>query len=317
MTGFQRYGVTPETLLLTSKGQEKIGTLDGKEVDIWNGHEFETTSVFKVAEQKRILRVTTTNGAELACSDDHIFYVQPNPMPDVVIPTLASSLQEEERLLRSPTYPVCEGGDKEFPYAYTHGFYVGNERYQRRNGSLSRAAIYGQRRPILDTLELAGEDRENLYLPSDMPHKWDLPLDADYSLKTRLEWLAGLFDGGLLKRKLAPRPIWHIYSENLDFLTQVKLLVQTLGGDARAVPNQDLGRAPYSFRISGTAIQNLRKLNIPTQFQKFPAIEYTRRGLELPKVISVEDEYRFSDVYNFIGTETKAAVFNGLYTSSN
>ena len=317
MTGFERYGVAPETLLLTSKGYERIDTLAGQEVEIWNGHEFEMTSVFKVAEQKRILRVTANNGTELLCSDDHIFYFQPGYMPDVLIPTPASELEEGQRLLKSPTYPVCLGGEETFPHAYTHGFYAGNERYHRKNGSLSRASIYGIRRPILEYLEVESSDKESLYLPHDLQYKWDVPLDSKYSVETKLEWVAGLFDGGLVKRKIAPKPIWHMYSDNLDFLSQVKLLLQTLGAETRAVPNEDLTKAPNSLRVAGSSIQSLIKLNIPTKAHKFPVIEYKRRGIETPKVKSVEDEYRFSDVYNFVGTEGKTAVFNGMYTASN
>lgn len=318
MTGFQRYGVAPETLLLTSKGQEKISTLDGKEVDIWNGHEFETVSVFKVADDKRIVRVTTDNGAELACSDDHIFYVQPGYMPDVIVSTAASELEDGMRLMKSSSFPLsCLGGEDKFPYAYSHGFYMGNERYQRKNGSLSRASIYGTRRQILDVLDVDHTDKVNLYFPKDFPAKWEIPLDSNYSLETKLEWLAGLFDGGLLKRKLAPKPIWHIYSESKDFLSQVRLLVQTLGGDTRVVANDDLGRAPNSLRISGHAIQNLIKLKIPTKVHKFPVIDYKRRGLTTPKIVTVEDDYRTSPVYNFLETQGHGAIFNGIYTSSN
>jgi ribonucleoside-diphosphate reductase alpha chain len=317
MTGFQQYGVTPETLLLTSKGHQRIDQLAGKEVDIWNGFDFEPTSVFKVATNKRIVRVVANNGTELACSDDHVFYIQNGYTPDGIIRVQASELEEGEKLYRAPSYPVCEGGEEKFPYAYTHGFYIGNERYLRKNGSLSRASIYGVRHPLLEHLELESSDKQNLYFPKDLPDKWEVPLDTKYSLETKLEWLAGLFDGGLLKRKMGPRPIWHIYSENKDFLQQVKLLIQTLGGDARAVSNQDLARASNSFRISGNAIQNLIKLNIPTRLHTFPVIQYKRRGLEAPKIISIEDDFRTSDVYNFVGTEGKAAVFDGMYTSSN
>jgi ribonucleoside-diphosphate reductase alpha chain len=318
MTGFERYGVAPETLLLTSKGQEKISTLNGKEVDVWNGHEFETVSVFKVADDKRIIRVTTDNGAELACSDDHIFYVQPGYTTDLIVPTAASDLEEGLRLMKASSFPTsCSGGEDSFPYAYSHGFYMGNERYLRKNGSLSRASIYGVRHPILEVLSLESQDKTSLYFPKDFPAMWELPLDSNYSLETKLEWLAGLFDGGLLKRKLAPKPIWHLYSNSKDFLSQVKLLIQTLGGDTRVVENEDLKQLPNSLRVSGQSVQNLIKLNIPTKIHKFPVIQYKRRGLTSPKIVTVEDDYRISPVYNFLETKGRGAIFNGLYTSSN
>jgi ribonucleoside-diphosphate reductase alpha chain len=319
MTGFSRFGVAPETLLLTSRGHIPIGTLNEKEVDIWNGKEFVTTSIFKVAENQPLVTVTATNGSELQCTEDHLFIIQPGYEPQKLYLEEAEKLEVGDRLTKSPSYPIIENGEKEFPYAYTHGFYVGSEKYRRGNNKTSRAAIYGARRPILDTLDIDRQltDKINIYFKEDMPHYTELPLGEDYSLKTRLEWLAGFFDGGLAKRKVSHRPIWCSYSDSGDLLNNVRLLVQTLGSDTRVIKNDDLYRAPYSWRISGIAIQNLIKLNIPTIYMKFPVIEYKRRGITSPKIAKIENSYRTSDIYNFVGTENKTAVFNGLYISSN
>jgi len=317
LTGFQRYGVAPETLVLTDKGHERIASLDGKEVSVWTGNDFESTSVFKVATEQKILRVTVDNGAEISCSDSHIFYVQPGYKTDVINPTPASELYVGDRLMKAQSYPITLGGTETFPHAYTHGFFVGAERFQKKNGSLSRASIFGARRVVLDDLDIERTDKQTLYFPETLPAMWEIPLSSEFSLETKLEWLAGLFDGGLIKRKNTDRPIWHLYSTSGDFLTQVKLLVQTLGGDTRVIANQDLGRFPYSFRISGQAMQNLIKLNIPTRTHKFPVIDYKRRGITTPKIAKIEDDYRTTDVYNFVGTEGHGAIFNGIYTSSN
>lgn len=319
MTGFSRFGVAPETLLLTSNGQVPIGQLNEQEVDIWDGQEFVTTTVFKVAENQPLVTVTTANGSELECSRDHLFILQPGFKRDKLILTEAQELEIGDRLSKSIAYPVIESGSKEFPYAYTHGFYVGSEKYRQDNKKTSRAAIFGARRPVLDILDIDRERTNNisLYFKEDMPHHTELPLGEDYSLKTRLEWLAGFFDGGVIKRKASHRPIWNAYSESGDLLNNVRLLVQTLGGDTRVVKNEDMYRLPYSWRISNVAMQSLVKLNIPTIYMKFPVIEYTHRGISSPKISKIEDSYRNSDVYNFVGTERKAAIFNGLYTSSN
>lgn len=319
MTGFQRYGVAPETLVLTRKGHERISSLDGKEAEIWTGSDFETTSIFKVAENKKILRVTTDTGAEICCSFDHIFYHQPGYTTAVIEEVPASELEIGMRLQKSPAFPVTEGGTKVFPHAYTHGFYVGAERFHKRGGALTRASIFGARRSVLEYLELDEEKTDNisLHFPSSLPDMWDIPLDSDYSIETKLEWLSGLFDGGLIKRKTTERPIWHLYSTSGDFLGQVKLLIQTLGGDTRVIPNQDLARFPYSLRLSGVALQNLIKLNINPHTHRFPVIQYTRRGITSPKILKIEDDFRDTDVYNFVGTSSYGAIFNGIYTASN
>jgi ribonucleoside-diphosphate reductase alpha chain len=319
MTGFLRYGVSPETLLLTSNGYVPIGQLAEQEVDIWNGSEFEPTSVFKMAEQQPLIRVTMTNGTEIECSKNQLFIVQPGYEPVNLKIVEAQNLEVGERLTKSPSFPTIKSGSKEFPYAYTHGFYVGAEKYRRTTNKTSRAAIYGVRRPLLDILDINRDltDRVNLYFKEDMPHHTELPLGENYSIQTRLEWLAGFFDGGLAKRKITDRPIWCAYSNSGDLLNNVRLLVQTLGGDTRVIKNDDMTRAPYSWRISGMAMQNLVKLEIPTKYLKLPVIEYKRRGVTSPKVLKIEDSFRDSDIYNFVGTERKTAIFNGLYTQSN
>ncbi len=319
MTGFARFGVTPETLVLTDKGHERISTLDTQEVKVWNGQDFEDTSVFKVAENVKILRLTTTTGVELECSEDQVFYHQPTFDSNVVEAVTAAELEPGMRLLRAPSHPVITYGDKKFPHAYSHGFYAGVEKYHRRNGAVSRAVIFGKRRPILDILDLNFDktDKANLYFVDTLPEAFEVPLGPGYSLETRLEWLAGLVDGGFNLRKTKPRPLYALYTENWDFLVQTKLFFQIMGGDVRITKNQDLTRAQYSMRISGRYMQNLKKLNMPTVTTRIEEHTYLKRGLETPKIITVEDAYRTSDVYNFIGTEMGTAVFNGLYTASN
>lgn len=296
-----------------------IGTLDTQEVEIWNGIEFEKTSVFNVAHSVQIITVTADTGQELQCSTTHMFTHQPNYIQDVLTSVQATELEPGMRLLKSPQFPVITSGTKVLPHAYSHGFYAGAEKYRRRRLVTSKAALFGGRRRILEHLELStpAMDKANIYFLDTMPEDYEVPVEAGYSLETRLQWLAGFFDGGATMRKTRPKPIWYMYSESRDFLQQVKLLIQTLGGDARVVPTTALTQEPYSLRISGPAMQKLQELGIPVIDTPIPINTYTKRGLTSPKIASIEDSFRDSDVYNFVGTERKMAIFNGLYTQSN
>jgi hypothetical protein len=118
-------------------------------------------------------------------------------------------------------------------------------------------------------------------------------------------------------RKIKPLPIYHLHTNNWDFLVQLKLLFQIMGGDVRITKNEDLTRAYYSIRVSGSVMQKLKKLNMPVQVTEIPEHNYKRRGIDTPKIVSVEDAYRTSDVYNFLGTQAKVAVLNGLYVGTN
>lgn len=315
-------GVTPETMLLTSKGYEPIGTLRDQNIQIWNGEEFEKTKVIRVAQDQPIVQLKTQNTLELECTPDHKFYVQPGLMPNKLYIAQAQELEYDIKLPRIPATPICDGGDEIFPHAYSHGFYVGVEKYHRSRLKTSRAPIFGARRPLLEKLDLDREATTNLslYFTESLPADFEVPLSPKYSVETKLEWLAGVFDGGLHKRKAKPLPIWHLYSDNVDFLYQVKLLLQTLGVDSRHVKNEDPKYLHYSLRVRGKAMETLRDLGIPTRIIKFEDVHVKPNGPNgtLPtRILSVEDAYRTSDVYNFAGTNKKTAVFNGILTTSN
>lgn len=310
-------GVTPDTLVLTSEGYKEISSLTSRFL-VWNGAEFTPATAQKVADLQRVFRVTTSSGAEIECSPGFEFRIQREYYIHSVNERAVSELDTGDRLIKGE-FPIIDSGDKEFPYAYTHGYYTGAEKFKRRKKVLGRSAVYGTRRPALEFLILDEnkEQKVSLQFPEDMPSDYQIPLEAGYSLETRLEWLAGLFDGGLIKRKVGKQPIWDVYSDNVDFLFRLKLLVQTLGADARVTKNKDLNRAHYTFRISNRSVQNLRMLKIPMKNHTFPEIEYKRRGSEFPKVARVIDDYKKSDLYNITQDKGDTVVMNGILLPNN
>lgn len=322
MTESSQFGVVPETLLLTSKGYERIDTLKDQTVQIWNGKEFETTTVVKVATQQPIVQVTTKNLLELECTPNQRFNTQPGLMPIKLDVCEAQELEEDIKLPRIPLCPITTGGDRTFPHAYTHGFYTGMERYYRERLKVSRASIYGRRRPILEHLELdrPNTNKMSLAFVDTLPLDFDIPLDASYSNATKLEWLAGLFDGGLMKRKAKPVPVWQMYSDNVDFLYQVKLLLQTLGVDSTHIKNKDTKFQHYSLSIRGKALEVLRDQGIPTVTTRFEDVHIKPNGpngVKPARIKSVESAYRTADVYNFTETKRKTAVANGMFIATN
>lgn len=322
MTEFSYFGVVPETLLLTSKGYETISSLEDKDVQIWNGEEFETTTVVKVAKDQPIVRVTTKNLMELECSENQKFETQPGLMPIKLVTKEALELEEGSRLPRIPICPITLGGEETFPHAYSHGFYSGMERYRRSRLKISRAAIYGLRRPILEKIELdyPNTTKTSLSFVESLPEDFMLPLDPNYSIETKLEWVAGLFDGGLYKRKTKPIPVWMFYSDSVDFLYQIKLLLQTLGVDSTHTKNRDPISKQYSLSIRGKALEVIRDQGLPTITTKFEDVYINPKGpngVKPASIQSVENAYRTSDIYNFTNTKRKTAVTNGMFIATN
>lgn len=67
--------VAPETLVLTSKGYKKIVDLADKETIIWNGEAWSTVTPVKTGENKRLLKVTLSDGHSIECTPEHKFYI--------------------------------------------------------------------------------------------------------------------------------------------------------------------------------------------------------------------------------------------------
>jgi ribonucleoside-diphosphate reductase alpha chain len=307
--------VAYRTFVLTSRGHIPIGTLENQEIEVWNGQEFTKTVVLKTKTQEPLRTLVMDSGATIELSANHLVQVQYKYWDPTLTARPVKDVEFGIRTIKGK-FPIIETGTEKFPYAYTHGFYMGAEKYHRQaRNVVSRATVFGSRRPSLEYLETTSEtDKVNIVFPSDMPDIWDTPLDSKYSLETKLEWLAGLFDGGLVLRKQHPRPIWHMYSYNEEFLKDLKLLFQTLGGDARVIKNQDMNRASYSLRLSGVTMQNLRSMLIPTKTLTIPEIKYNpkKRTYQVPRIADVIDEGVVADTYGFIEPNRRTAVFNGI-----
>lgn len=311
-------GFTSDTLVLTSEGHKRIDSLTPTPFLAWNGSEFVVATASKVAEQERVVRLVVTTGAEVECSLEYVFRTQNKSFIQSRRNVALLDLNTEDRLIKAPT-PIIEYGTKEFPYAYTHGFYTGAEKFYFRDLVLAKSAVFGMRRPALEYLEL-DPDKDNkkvLNFPVDMPERFELPLDSGYSLETRLMWLAGLFDSGLIKRKVGDRPIWNIYSDNKDFLWQLKLLMQTIGGNPKVIENEDLNRAHFTMRLNNRPVQTLRELGIPMKNHTFPEIKYTKRGMEFPRMLEVVDDFKKADIYNITLKSGDTAMFNGILAPIN
>jgi ribonucleotide reductase alpha subunit len=68
--------VAPETYVLTDKGQIPIVELAGKQVNVWNGDKWSTTTVMKTGEQQKLITVYLSNGAQITCTPSHKFIVR-------------------------------------------------------------------------------------------------------------------------------------------------------------------------------------------------------------------------------------------------
>jgi ribonucleotide reductase alpha subunit len=110
--------VRGDTQVLTRKGYFSISSLEGQEVEVWNGVEWSTTTVVKTGEDQEILEVVLDNGTTLYTTPYHKFYDHKGSMLE------ARDLTELTTLLKFDL-PVVEG-EGEWQNAYACGFFTGD-----------------------------------------------------------------------------------------------------------------------------------------------------------------------------------------------
>jgi len=100
--------VAPETLILTDKGYFEIKTLEGKNINVWNGTEFSNTTVVKTGVEQKLMRIETSDGCLLDCTPYHKFYIQKNEEDEQPALVEACKLKLNDQLIQC-NLPVIEG----------------------------------------------------------------------------------------------------------------------------------------------------------------------------------------------------------------
>jgi len=101
--------VAPETTILTDKGHVEIQTLEGKDVNVWNGTEFSNVKVFKTGEYQELIDVFTSDGCKLTCTRYHKFFIG-DTYEDCVVKE-AKDLSTGDKII-SWKYPNNTNGDE-------------------------------------------------------------------------------------------------------------------------------------------------------------------------------------------------------------
>ena len=133
--------VAPETLILTKEGHLPIESLHGREVEVWNGEEFSTTTVMKTGENQELVKVAFDNGMELRCTPYHKFHLVAGARNNRHRIVDARELTPGDRLVKCE-FPTIKTGDDDFPHAYTHGFYCGDGTIGNKNDISPRPCAF-------------------------------------------------------------------------------------------------------------------------------------------------------------------------------
>jgi len=271
--------VTPETYILTDKGQQKIGDIVNTVVSVWNGDEFSSVTVRKTGQNQQIIRVNMSNGVSLDCTKYHKFYTIRDGKTVCVN---AIDLKPDDQLIKYNLPTITDGYI--FPHAYTHGLFCADGTYEntgfdkrscdwksvpgssycKRHSShatgneipsemcqgqsgteLPRITLYGEKRKLEQFIDKRipsreENDRINTHPPVDIAAKFTVPLNA--CLQSKLEWFAGYCDGDGTVAVNGTNCSIQVASINKEFLLEIKLMLQTMGVDSKVTVGKLAGQ---------------------------------------------------------------------------
>jgi ribonucleoside-diphosphate reductase alpha chain len=336
--------VAPETMILTKNGYQKISDLVGQVVDVWNGEEWSAVTITKTSDKSRLVRVNFSDGTFLECTEYHKFHLQIGYGSKTEIkPT--TNLVPGDRLIKwTPPNPVEFEDTEDFSYPYTHGFFCGDGTYHSTYSgfkTIPSVTLYGEKKKLVEHLEvrtMSGEEdasgRLNVQLPYDLPNKFKVPLRG--TVKTRLEWFAGLCDADGHTQGCPGNPTQKsisVASIHMSFLRDIQLMLHTLGVSSvigllreageTELPDGKGGSKMFDTQtcwrlvVSALGVETL--INAGFETHRLDLSDFTpvtRDVRQYVRVVSIEDNGRVDATYCFNEPKRHMGIFNGVITGN-
>ena len=322
--------VVPETKILTDKGQVKIADLEDKEVSVWNGEEFSKTVVRRTSDDSKIIKVITSSGQELECTEYHKFYTKnSHGKPEEMV--RAKDLKVGDKLIKFDL-PVIQG-ERGLDKAYQNGFYSGDGCEVQGK---SRIYLYHDKRELLHKFDLKGQYdqcvQKRIYgYEEGLQSKYFVPT-SEYTVDSRLQWLAGYCDADGTIINTEGNEALQVASINKGFLKEIQLMLQTLGVTSKVTKNRDKGeyllpandgtgelkkfgcKELNRLLVSSSGLHKLHLLGFTCERLKFSGRKPNRNAEQFIRVVDVVDEGRYSETYCFTEGKRGMGMFNGILT---
>lgn len=327
--------VAYETKILTDAGQKEIGSLAGKTVNVWNGSEWSEV-VIRETGVSSFVRVALSNGTFIDCTPDHKFLIPTGSRNRGFTRVSALDLLPGQKLQKWELPSVVETGTKKMSDAYTHGLFCADGTYGINQNPLLR--LYGEKKQLVSNLAYRSggrnvhpsSDRVSVNLHSELEPKFLVPFD--YAISERIKWLAGLIDGDGHIQVNKESKILVISNTNIEFLRDVRLMLQTLGVESKiqVLHEEKMTRHPdhrgghqeyfckkvYRLQIPTRGYVHLRELGLQTfrvrledGHPKFPRERFVT-------VESVTELNREEMSYCFTEPKRNLGMFNGILTGN-
>lgn len=325
--------VSGDTEILTKEyGYIDILSVIDKDVHVWNGEEWSLTKPQQTSPMSDMVLVETDNVKSLKCTPYHKFYVVDENYNTKE--KRAHELEIGDKLIKTK-FPVIEGS-VELEDAYTNGFYTADG--TRISSNIGLVYLYGEKKSLESFITgeitsrttqstFSGEDRVTLRMRN-LKDKYFVP-SILYTVKSRLDWLAGYLDGdGYVQTNNNSQAIV-VTSTNLTYLYEVRQMLETLGATGKIIIGYPEGerlmpdgrggykhykcKTTYRLCIGTNSVQKLLKLGLKLHRLKVNEHDVQEDGGWYIKVTGVtniapEPTYCFTEEKRHMG------IFNGLLT---
>lgn len=319
-----------DTLILTDSGYRPIKQLANKTVNVWNGKQFAPAPVRQTNVNQSLLKIKTSDGCELKCTEYHKFYVY-DSFRNIVVIKNAMHLKKDDKLIPCE-FPVIDGNDaNNFIDAYTHGFYCGeggiDYQYFKHEEKIKCIDIDNSKIKHVNKLNCikfsvfcSTSKTTRLIVRRNIQKRFSVPMYA--SLSNKLEWLAGLIDasGTIVEEFDEPNKL-SIAVNNKKFLMNVKLLCNTLGLNPEVV--NDIKYYTSNFKLNFNSYEThilYHKLFIPSNLvftdPVYPDILDLTHTINFIKIKSIKPIEGLHDTYCFNEITEHKGIFNGMITGN-
>ena len=320
--------VTGDTKILTRSGYINIDSVINEELEIWNGFEWSKVTPKITGESQQILKIKFSDGRELKCTPYHKFHIAKSYGGEVEI-VEAKDLKLRDKLIKYEFPIIKEGKEYNPDEMYTQGFYSADG-VKNKNLIWLYEPKFKLEKNLCATqigkeyINPVGVKRKGFKVNFKLKEKNYIPFEAN--LKSRLSWLAGLFDGDGCELKEGGL---QLVSIDFAFLNGLQRLVSTCGvnskilkykdAEYRNLPDQKGGTKSYLCKatkricISSAGVQKLKKLGMfcnRLSFDKSP----NRDASRFAQIVGVEELGIEEFVYCFNEPKRHLGVFNGVVT---
>lgn len=314
--------VIGETEILTRNGYKRIDSIIDLESEVWNGFEWSKVVPKITGTNQDVVTVSFSDGRTLTCTAYHEFHVAINYRGDIE-KIKAKDLEPGMKLIKNK-FPIIEEGEEiSDKNAYTQGFLSADGMdnynflwvYEPKKLCVHRLA---------GTITNSYKGRLQLKFPNDFLQLPKTFVPFSWNLKSKLGWLAGLFDGDGTELKEGGL---QLASVNFEFLYNLQKLLSTLGVQSKVIfassagirelPDGKGGYAEFfcqeSRRICLGAVQmqELKFLGLKCErmsFNKNP----NRDTSQFVTVVDVTDSGNADYVYCFNEPKRHLGIFNGV-----